>query len=759
MVSKSHAKRRQDIKTKLMAAIAMLLVSSIMMVSSTYAWFTLSTAPEVTGITTQVGANGNLEMALLPISGKVDDIGSSTQDSLQPWNVKNTTWGNQVNLESFYGLENIVLYPSALHLEGGKIPTVGSILETPAYGSDGRISQLNPNTLTGTYGLVAGEGSSMAFVPNSSFGVRGIGTSSSMTERQLSYRNARSAASAAMSAASAAASTSLNTNGSNLANIAITHGMGGADESYDVADVNALKTIVADLQNNILPQIETAYMQYILAFAASAATDTAAGNATLGETVWSTVKTAVEADNATITSVLAAVDNLAVTAGATITLPTQISTGIEKYNATVATVNEASTPLNALGEGPTYTWTQLSPILTKLANPEAMMLNGFKVSEVKQNISAIVSSITKPGSEGLVVSMSTGGGVYADIADQCGDYRAQVNIEKVEYNGVVLEDMTATMKTASTVKPAYLKVVGNAVESAGAPSGSSNTVQPLTNLYGYVIDLAFRTNAAESDLLLQQDAVDRIYANDNTNEETMGGGSSMTFAIMDQSFTSVQLKELMKAIKIVFFNPDSGEIICNAALDVDHASEGGDGWTAKMYITDGNSYEEATWAENSGKTYYTKTTTETHVKTTDTELVTGKTYYTAATTGEGEEAVTTYTEVANPEVANIGAYYEKHMVDTYTPYTGDTEPSETVYVMNNAIMALSQNTVHKLSVLVYLDGAAVSNEDVAAGAEVSMRGTMNLQFASSATLVPMEYADLHIPGNGTENNGEAGGGN
>ena len=63
---KTYSKRQKDMKSKLMAAVCMLLVSSIMMVSSTYAWFTLSTAPEVTGITTQVGANGNLEMALLP---------------------------------------------------------------------------------------------------------------------------------------------------------------------------------------------------------------------------------------------------------------------------------------------------------------------------------------------------------------------------------------------------------------------------------------------------------------------------------------------------------------------------------------------------------------------------------------------------------------------------------------------------------------------------------------------------------------------
>ena len=58
----NKSKRQRDIKSKLMAAICMLLVSSIMMVSSTYAWFTLSTAPEVTGITTAVGAIGNLEL-------------------------------------------------------------------------------------------------------------------------------------------------------------------------------------------------------------------------------------------------------------------------------------------------------------------------------------------------------------------------------------------------------------------------------------------------------------------------------------------------------------------------------------------------------------------------------------------------------------------------------------------------------------------------------------------------------------------------
>ena len=69
-------------KKKLTAAVAMLLVSAIMVVSSTYAWFTLSTAPEVTGITTTVGANGNLEIALSPENGDAAGITSKVGDSM-----------------------------------------------------------------------------------------------------------------------------------------------------------------------------------------------------------------------------------------------------------------------------------------------------------------------------------------------------------------------------------------------------------------------------------------------------------------------------------------------------------------------------------------------------------------------------------------------------------------------------------------------------------------------------------------------------
>jgi len=722
MVQQKQAKRKRDIKTKLMAAICMLMVSAIMMISSTYAWFTLSTAPEVTGITTAVGANGNLEMALLPKDGSVDSITSAAGDSVKDVELKNVTWGNLVDLSdsTVYGLDKITLFPSELNAatedaEKNPLTLAEALLKTPTYGADGRVSELVANTFTGYYDSQNG-----SFAPVDDYGVRAVGTASGMTDRQLSYRNARSAANTAKALAATQASQSLKANGSALANIAIEHGMGSATESYDATDVAALRAIIDDLQGTdkkvgVLEQIEKAYLQYILAYAASAATGT-------NDAVWTGVKSAVEVDGATLSSVTTALTN----AGAQ--LPAAVSTGIAKYDQSVADVATAHTKLQVLeatletNPDATFTWSEISTAMTPLANPSAMKLNGYEVSEVKQNLGAVVSSVTSMG--GLVVTMSTGGGVYADIADQSGDYTASITIDRVEYNGIELENMEARMNTASGVVPSHLTQIGAAVEAAKAPAGATDGTLPISDMYGYVIDLAFRTNAAESNLLLQQDAVDRIYT-DNTNEETMGHGSTMTFKSTDSAtFNDNQVLALMGAIRIVFFDPGAGnKVIATAKLDTANAAMDENGWTAEMYLY--------TKTAGGTTTEYVAATTEQVTAAKNNEEGAAKLYVQSIANEE-----TTYVEAnADQIAAGTGLFVEK----TTTTAAGEQK------IENNAIMPLTQNTAHKLSVLVYLDGNVVGNDDVAATAATSMTGKMNLQFASSANLVPMEYAALNIP--------------
>jgi len=201
--------------------------------------------------------------------------------------------------------------------------------------------------------------------------------------------------------------------------------------------------------------------------------------------------------------------------------------------------------------------------------------------------------------------------------------------------------------------------------AAGSDTGTGGNA--ITDFYGYIIDLAFRTNVAGSNLLLQTAAQNRIYSNNTENEAIMGSGSTMTFTGSD-TFKAPNVQKLMKHIRMVFFQPSDGTILAYAALDADTPKEvDGHTVTANIYLCD----------------------------------ATGATLNKDQTTA--------------------------------------------------VITALEQNIAKAVSVLVYLDGETITNADVANGT-ASMTGSVNLQFSSSANLVPMDYADLK-QGGGTTSGG------
>lgn len=136
---------KKGIKAKLMAATSLLLVSAILLSLTTYAWFILSTAPEVTEMQTTAGANGALEIALLNAQGAVDDGTVGRSNVLVSNQLANTTWGNLVDLSEGYGIENLTLYPSrlAINKDGESYSVARStVLNYPEFGKDGRITEL-----------------------------------------------------------------------------------------------------------------------------------------------------------------------------------------------------------------------------------------------------------------------------------------------------------------------------------------------------------------------------------------------------------------------------------------------------------------------------------------------------------------------------------------------------------------------------------------------------------------------------------------
>lgn len=131
----------KDLRKKLAAAVAMLTISAVMLTGVSYAWYTLSTNPEVKGMQTTVVANENLEIALEKDANEdVDDVnarsvfdgtaqGSKTGDYY--------TWGNLVDLSTAFTTLNA----------GGKmqirpVKYTASALQFPKYGEDGRVKEL-----------------------------------------------------------------------------------------------------------------------------------------------------------------------------------------------------------------------------------------------------------------------------------------------------------------------------------------------------------------------------------------------------------------------------------------------------------------------------------------------------------------------------------------------------------------------------------------------------------------------------------------
>lgn len=628
-----------SIRAKLVSAVAMLLVAVIMVVSSTYAWFTLSTAPEITGISTAIGANGALEMAL--------NVGDAPKDApVASDDDENEYWGNLVNLtDAKYGLQNITLYPSKLNLDENSNIALDSMLQTPKYGEDGRVEKLEANTLIGTYDAETGN-----FTPNELTGVRGIGASSGMTDRQLSYRNAGLAAVSAMARAKTKASASLNQNGSDLASLAVDLSM-NSGATYAIEDLVILKTAIESVRDGAVAEIESAYKYILQAYAASAAvTD---------EDLWSTVETEVEQSGSTVASVQALMTD--------ISLPAEITAGISALQTTQANITAALAAYEELGAS-NIGVSAIKNVLKYIVNPEEMTLNGHAISSITSDPSSFVNEYLAADDKNINVVTTTGGGVFADVADHCGEYLAKITIESITYGGLTLTNVGARMNATTTVSPVRILAAGNVVDTAGAPEAGDDAANSMTEYYGYVLDLFFRTNAQDSNLLLQTDAIDRIYKDNAADAVTQGSGSNMTFTATTQELTVDQIKELMGAIRIVFFTPSTEEGVGHGILGY-----------ARLDLTD-----------------------------------TDATSFSA----EGEN-------IAPIKMCDAAG----------------------VFAAENVITNLEQNTATAISVLVYLDGDSVTNSSVAATAATSLTGAMNLQFASSANLIPMENGGLHLDDN------------
>ena len=669
------------VKKKLTAAIAMLLVATIMMVSSTYAWFTLSTAPEVTGITTSVGANGNLEMALLPKDGDMTKINTSVGDSTKSLNERNLTWGNLVDFtedaSTNYGFKDITLNPARLNVNKRADNTyslnTASALLTATYGPDGRVDTLAANTLTAIY---ANGGFTTAAV-GTEYGVRAIGSTSNMNAMQLGYRNAVASASTNAANAKSEAVTTISTNGEALTKILIKHytTTDGTD-TYTAADLNTIKAMATDLKK-ALKNVDGALRQYAVGVYAT--------TSNLEESVFTTGKAVIlntETKLSTIVDTYASsATTLKTTAEAVEGKITSLDNLIKKIEGQTGAESGATSWKWSKSEGDAEGTVYVSELLEVIAKPSSMTINGVPLNGGAETVKKDLPAALIRDKLLVKVNMPQGSGIFADVANYVGTYSADFTAHDVPIEGVGNVQELSTNITASQAESGGY-VIGNLTWPSAPSKGDNETAnQKITDTYGYIIDLAVRTNAASAKLLLSE-AQQRIY-DGSDNADTMGKGSTMSFKT-SAGFGDDLVKALMSNIRVVFLD-GTGKVLGVAALDMEKAAlDAEKGWTAPLHL-----YQ------------YSFGTAET----------------------------------VNEERVACGA------LTLTTEMQGDKKVLKRVDADKDVLCDLTQNTATKISALVYLDGDAVSNKDVANAAE-SMSGSMNLQFSTDVDLVPMHYTPL-----------------
>lgn len=712
------------LRKKLFSAAALLLVSAILLVSTTYAWFVLSTAPEVTGIQTQVGANGALEIALLDQESWNDlsrlDMGDIDENGTQGKNTPgaNLTWGNLVDLaDASYALDQIVLNPSRLAIdkdgtaaEDGtqtyKINTVP--LKVPVYGEDGRVKSLDA---TAAVTRIAQKRTFSA----EGYGVRAIGTSSSMSVFQLGLNAARAGIATATAAARTEASNTLNQNGADLATIVVKYALKNDNEtvSYTKDDVAAIRKLAQGLGAS-LDQIKAALRQAFAGYI------TSQGSGVNADT-YADALAEITNETTTLEALLQKYPGIKQDGYPIDTYITKLGEDRAKVTTALSQCDAWDTKIDA---GEVCGWSDLSAIVRPLADPDQMTIGGKTIDEVKKTVKNQDGSINFDAAFALVnggvkITVPSGSGVVSDIADFAGDYSANVVVKDFKYGSIGPMDVKATMQTATKASPVYLQVCANSMRAYTTQQGAENPA--LTDYYGYAVDLAFRTNAAgTSKLLLQTEPENRIYEGDTQNSALQGAGSYMEFKTQ-AGLSATKMVKLLGGIRVVFMDKDQ-RVFAIAALDTTLGKD------VYKELSDSEKTETKMYAYLNGSASSYQ----------NSDLITKAEYDALAGTSAVTFDTLTGTVKAKLYLYNFSKTVKGEGEDAHETGALSLGTKRT----DATITTLQQDRAQIVTALVYLDGSVVNNSMVAANSAQSMTGTLNLQFASDAELMPMQNTEL-----------------
>lgn len=712
---------QKQVKAKLMSAVALLLVSAILLSTSTYAWFVLSTAPEVSEMKTTAGANGALAIAL-----QSTKAGSSLHERAEITNGvgdtgSNTTWGGLVDLANHYGLEKISLSPARLNLDSSSAVVTGKPLSIPQFGIDGRVSALTPMG-TVYYSAGGADGTAGTFVKGDNYGVNivgkrddlnGAGASITRTmDRQWLIDTSTAKISTMRAEMLERQTAAISANSKGIIDIVerfVKFAGGEGMPAFTTEDYDTVKSLT-DTFRSLLGNAVVALRYALLACCAAdlaSYPSTPEGEADLSAVYAKYNKLPLQSKTDETTGEqtdsierIAAENQMKQPKNSSLYLAYgALLTSVQSVSGAQKQVNDAEEFLAESNQG--ANGSALGAACTTMFNVNRMYIapRGEKSNFVPIKTDEALGVFNKYTTDLYAVEDS---GLFYTMATVLGDHQTNAshtyqvqtgwkwdpNLKKkvpVYEDRAISIDIYASVADSCAGYSAFLNTgclqsVYNAATRLSVTGTVTYTMEESAHLnaYGYAVDLAFRSSAGGK-LLLQQKAANRMTGETSDSAEdrlpeqqnVQGGGSTMTFTVADD-MTEAQAKELVQKVCVVFMNTDSGAIWGLAAADA-----------ASIQV---------------------------------------KTNTAAATQKDTREASMTlalYDWNIENGVLTKGSLREDQQITT-----------------------LTADTPAYITALVYLDGDAVTGGEMSADTTQSLFGSINLQFCGDQELTVMPYDGL-----------------
>ncbi|MBE6939746.1 MAG: hypothetical protein E7457_02850 [Ruminococcaceae bacterium] len=725
---REYQKALPHMKERVVAIMLLLVMSVTMLASASFAWITLSRAPEVSGLATTVSTNGNLEIALSDTDGLEPDA-TAVGDGGQAVTLSNLTWGNLINLsDPSYGLDEITLRPAVLNS--------GSLEDSPlyavTYGADGRIDDIALDFAFTNYQQSQIEGAGGAFVaPNNGiqYGVRAI----SSVQADTTGANAD-----LLALSNSMAKNLLATNNSfkalygnneyidaitKLAGIYITYRINDTDQNCS-SHIKPLYEMMREF-GLVLDQmgqtvLSAANLQHYLYCDKLNGDEDPANNLTYVPFTLTQLHSGTTTDNNSATNRQITLSGNAVydqllregfqnaDNDMTITALKMYVNARQKYLPTFAAIKALYDQYTTAGTR--VGWEALRDHINVMADIYTTTIDGIETRGIS---SSNIGKLTGGGTKECVVHF----GLLVDMDQLLGTH---MYVEGVKATVMGFVNVEANVTTAAQNHPPYQLAEAVNLAKDKASGGASSTTLTATDTYGMVVDFWVRTNAADSLLTLEGELVTR------TVEVTDSEGN----VVLDDDGKPVTQTVVVgyKGANRVWEENDPGLPVLGTST---------------------------TQGSGSCYVFYPETPED---QTQSLELLQAMCVaFIGTVVDENGKEETVLLAQADMDTANafedggrvlVPLKLRAKSVQTDQPEldeNGDivyNQDGSIKYQMANSyhIMEMEQNKAQRITAIVYMDGSRLTNSEVLAAGDI--RGQLNIQFGTSEDITSMDDKDL-----------------